>query len=160
MRDIAFLGGSLAVIALAAAVAPVPMGWRLGATAGLLFLWGYGLARAAGGGLRPTSPVRLLPGHALLFLALGLVGAEAGRWAWVALCPLSLLLDRTRRRSLAATMYAILWLDIFALVHQVVALGRTITGPALALWSGGLALIATLFVANGVRRILVRGVMV
>lgn len=160
MKDIVLFAGSLIVIGLALAVVPYPLPWRLGGGALLLLLWAYGLWRAAGGLLHPTSAVRLLPGHALLLLALGLVGSEAGFWAWTALPVLSLLLDLARHRSLATGMYAILWLDVFALLHQVVARGRNLTGLPFVLWSGGLALVAILFVANGVRRIWTKGVMV
>lgn len=153
MRDIAFFTGSLVVIGLSVAVPAYPVEWRLGTGVLLLLLWGYGLWRAAVGLLRPHSPVRLLPGHALLFLALGAVGAQAGLWAWVAVPLLTVLLDLARPRSLAVLVYAILWLDLFALLHQVVALGRDLTGLAFALWSAAIALVAALYVANGVRRI-------
>ncbi|HEU67919.1 MAG TPA: hypothetical protein ENN53_01650 [Candidatus Acetothermia bacterium] len=152
MKDVAFFAGSLIVIGLALAAVPSPLPWRLGGGGGLLILWAYGLGRAAGRGLHPASTARLLPGHALLFLALGLVGSQAGFWAWTALPLLSLLLDLVRQRSLATVMYAILWLDIFALLHQVVALGRNMTGLPFVLWSVGIALVAILYVTNGVRR--------
>ncbi len=158
MRDIAFFAGSLAVVGLSVAAAPYALGWRLLAGALLLLVWGYGLARAAGGRLRPLSPVRLLPGHALLFLALGLAGSDAGRWAWLAVPPLTVLLDLAHGRSLAPALYAILWLDLFALLHQVVALGRDLGGLALVAWSGAMAALALLFVGSGVRRLRRKGV--
>ena len=159
MRDIAFFTGSLVVIGLSLAVVPYPVSWRLGAGALLLLAWGYGLWRAGTGSLRPQSPVRLLPGHALLLLALGLVGSQAGFWAWVAVPPLTVLLDLAPGgRSLAVAVYAILWLDLFALLHHVVALGRDLTGLAYALWSAAIALVAVLFVAAGVHRLRRKGV--
>lgn len=153
MRSIAFFTGSLAVIGLSVAIVPYPLEWRLGAGASLLLAWGYGLWRATRGALRLQSPVRLLPGHALLLLALGLVGAQAGFWAWMAILPLTVALDLAARRSLAVALYAILWFDLFALLHQVVALGRDLLGLALVLWSVAIALVAVLYVANGARRL-------
>lgn len=158
MREITFLTGTVLVVAISAAVAPYPLAWRLGGGGLLLALWAYGLWRAGTGALRGNSPVRLLPGHALLFLALGLVGARAGLWAWLAVPPLTVALDLARPRSLALTMYAILWLDLFALLHQVVALGRDLSGSAFVLWSVGIALFAILYVANGARRLWKKGV--
>jgi len=153
MRQIAFLAGSLALVAVATLIPGYPAAGRIAGGGLLLSLWAYGLWRAATGNLRPSSPVLLLPGHALLFLALGLVGAEAGFWAWLAVPPLTVLLDLARLRSLAISVYAILWFDLFALLHQVVALGRDLTGLAFALWSVAIALVAALYVANGVRRL-------
>ncbi len=153
MKNIAFFTGSLVVIGLSLAVVPYPVSWRLGAGALLLLAWGYGLWRAGRGALRPQSPVRLLPGHALLLLALGLIGAQAGFWAWIAVPPLTVTLDFAPKRSLAVAVYAILWFDLFALLHHVVALGRDLTGLALALWSVAIALVAVLYVAAGARRL-------
>lgn len=153
MRTVLFFLGSLVTLGIAAGIAPYPVGWRLAAGGLLLLLWAYGLARGAQGKLRPGSPVFLLPGHALLFLALGLVGAEAGRWAWLPVPPLTLLLDLAGGRSPARALYAILWLDLFALLHQVVALGRDLTGIPLLLWTVGLGAVAVLYVASGVRRL-------
>lgn len=154
MKSIVFLTGSLVVAGLSLAVVPYPVSWRLVAGSLLLVVWGYGLWRAGTGNLRPQSPVRLLPGHALLLLALGLVGSQAGFWAWVAVPPLTVLLDLAPGgRSLAVAVYAILWLDLFALLHQVVALGRDLIGLAYALWSVAIAFVAVLFVAAGARRL-------
>lgn len=158
MRDLIFFTGSLVVVGLSAAVAAYPVEWRLGGGGLLLLVWGYGLWRAVRGRLSSSSPVRLLPGHALLFLGLSLVGAQAGRWAWLAVPPLTVLLDLAHARSLALALYAILWLDLFALLHQVVALGRDLAGPALAVWSGVTATFALLYVGNGVRRLRRKGV--
>ncbi|MCX7750531.1 MAG: hypothetical protein N2320_03105 [Candidatus Bipolaricaulota bacterium] len=152
MRTILFFLGSLVTVAIAAGVAPYPVPWRLAGGGLLLLLWAYGLAQAARGKLRPSSPVHLLPGHALLFLALGLVGAEAGRWAWLPVPVLTAALDLTDGHSLALPLYAILWLDLFALLHQVVALGRDLTGIPLLLWTVGVGAFATLYVVGGVRR--------
>ncbi len=158
MRDIAFLTGSLAVIALSLVAAPSPGAWRAGGGAALVLLWTYALVQASRGRLAPRSPVRLLPGHALLFLALGVAGAEGGLWAWAAVPPLTVALDLARHRSLAAPLYAILWLDLYALLHQVVALGRDLAGTALYLWSAGVGLCALLWVGRGARRIWTKGV--
>ncbi|MFH1609279.1 MAG: hypothetical protein ABID40_01440 [Candidatus Bipolaricaulota bacterium] len=160
MRGIAFLVPSLFLIAVCAGVAPVPIPERILGGGLLLALWAYGLWRAGTGALRGNSPIRLLPGHALLFLALGLVGAQAGLWAWLAVPPLTVVLDLAQPRSLALAVYAILWLDLFALLHQVVALGRDLSGSAFALWSVGIALFAILYVANGARRLWKKGVVV
>ncbi|QAA76819.1 MAG: hypothetical protein BIP78_1053 [Candidatus Bipolaricaulis sibiricus] len=153
MRAVAFLAGSVAVIGLSLAVVPYPVAWRLGAGALLLVVWGYGLWRESRGTLGPTSPVRLLPGHALLLLALGVVGSSTGFWAWIPVPLLTIALDLARSRSIAVVLYAILWFDLFALLHHVVALGRDLTGLAFALWSGGIALVAVLYVAAGARRL-------
>lgn len=121
----------------------------------LLALWGYGLWRARDG--RGRTPVGYLPGHALLFLGLGLVGAKAALWGWLLVPPLTMALDlalRAGRRKLSSAFYAILWLDLSAVLHQLVALGRDLTGPALWAWSGGLGAFALAFVAIGMVRIL------
>ncbi|MCR4391334.1 MAG: hypothetical protein NUV94_00805 [Candidatus Acetothermia bacterium] len=153
MRGIVFLSGSLLVVLIAAALAPLPVPWRLTGGALLLGLWGHGLWRVRRGPLAGNSPVRLLPGHALLFLGLGLVGARAALAAWLAVPPLTVALDLARPRSLAAPVYAILWLDLFAVLHQLVALGRGLSGPAFWAWSGGVAVVAIPFVARGVLRV-------
>lgn len=153
MRTVLFFLGSLLTVGIAVATTPYPLGWSVAGGCLLLLLWAYGVARAAQGGLRPGSPVFLLPGHALLFFALGLVGAKAGRWAWLPVPVLSLLLDLAGGRSLARALYAILWFDLFALLHQVVALGRDLTGIPLLLWTVGLGAVAVLYVASGVRRL-------
>lgn len=154
MRDTVFLAGALLLVVLAAAVPAYPLAWRLGGGASLLALWLYGLWRAQKGALAPGSPVRLLPGHALLFLALGLVGARAALGAWLAVPPLTVALDLAPRRSLAAALYAILWLDLFALLHQVVALGRDLSGLAFLAWTVAVALVATGSVAHRARKMM------
>jgi len=120
----------------------------------LLILWGYGLWRAQDG--RGRTPVGYLPGHALLFLGLGLVGARAAILGWLAVPLLTVALDlafRAGRRFLSASVYVILWLDLFTSVHQLVALGRGLAGPALWAWSTGVGVFAVLFVGLGVLRI-------
>ncbi|MGC9529862.1 MAG: hypothetical protein ACP5G2_04495 [Candidatus Bipolaricaulaceae bacterium] len=157
MKWATFFPLSLVAVLLCAATAPVAPQLRGGAGLALLLLWGYGLWRARGPGLPSRSPVRLLPGHALLFLALGVAGAEAGLGAWLAVPPLTIALDaalRGRSRSLAAGLYAILWLDLFAAVHQLVALGRSLEGFALGAWSAGWGALALGFVGVGTWRTL------
>jgi hypothetical protein len=153
----AFFPLSLVLILLCAGVAPFPVPLRALGAILLLALWGYGLWRAREGSLPYSSPVGLLPGHALFFLGLGLVGARAAVWAWCLSPPLSLGLDlarRTGRRSLIASLYVILWADLFALLHQLVALGRAFTDLALWVWTGGLGIAALTFIILGTVRIL------
>ncbi|MBC7093214.1 hypothetical protein H5T53_04310 [Candidatus Bipolaricaulota bacterium] len=153
MKDITFFTGTLVLVLISVAVPTYALSWRVTGGALLVLLWGYGLWRAQKGGLPPRSPIRLLPGHALLFFGLGLVGARAALWAWLAVPPLTVALDLARPRSLAAPVYAILWLDLFAVLHQLVALGRGLSGPAFWAWSGGMAVVAIPFVARGVLRV-------
>jgi|GEM_PF-1401526 hypothetical protein len=157
MTNPIFFPLSLLAILLCAGIAPVEP--RLRALGGglLLLLWGYGLARARGGDGSADSLVKAIPGHTALFLGLGLVGARAGLAAWFLILPLALALDlaqRSSRRFLAAFIYVILWLDVFAATHQLVALGRRLSGAALWAWSGGVGIIALPVVALGALRIL------
>ncbi len=150
----ALLSGSLLVILLSSASAPLPVGQRAGGGALLLALWAY--AAWTGRAARPTSALRLMPGVALLLLGLALVEAGPALVAWVAVPPLVVALEEARRRrwrSLAVIVYAILWLDLFALVHQLVAAGRELTGVALLSWSLGLGVVAVVFVAVGAARV-------
>ncbi|MCD6129107.1 hypothetical protein J7J35_05320 [Candidatus Bipolaricaulota bacterium] len=143
---------SLILIVLVAGFTPVAPWLRAAGGAVLFTLWLYGLLGAAG----DSRSVGYLPGHALLFLGLGLVGAKAALWAWLAVPLLTVALDlalRAGRRFLGASIYVILWLDLFASVHQLVALGRGLTGPALWAWSTGVGVFAALFVGLGALRI-------
>jgi len=145
---------SLLLLLLCAGASPVSPWLRVLGGGLLLALWGYGLWAQDG---RGRTPVGYLPGHALLFLGLGLVGAKAALWAWLAVPLLTVALDlalRAGRRFLGASVYVILWLDLFASVHQLVALGRGLAGPALWAWSTGVGAFAALFVGLGVLRII------
>ncbi len=150
----AMLTGSLILIPLCVGLAPVPPVPKVAAGLLLLGLWCWA---ATGGRARdPLSPVRLLPAQALLFLGLGIVGAQAALWAWYALAPCTVGLDLAlgaRRRSLARVLYAILWLDLYALLHQLVALGRDLSGVALILWTVGVGSAALIFVGLGLVRL-------
>ncbi|HIE47863.1 TPA: hypothetical protein EYP84_03095 [Candidatus Bipolaricaulota bacterium] len=152
MRSPVFYPLSLILIVLSAALVPLPP-WLRALGGGLLLgLWLYGLARARRGG----RVVGYLPGHALLFLGLGLVGAKAVVFAWLLVPPLSLAFELSLargRRYLAAAVYAILWLDLFACLHQLVAQGRDLAGPGFLAWSAGMAAVALGFVGLGVFRL-------
>jgi len=150
----AILSGSLIVILLSAAAAPLPVEQRAAGGALLVALWAY--AAWTGRSAHPTSPLRLLPGVALLLLGLALVEARPALAGWVAVPPLIVALEEARRRgrrSLSVVVYVILWLDLFALVHQLLAAGRDLTGNALLAWSVGLGVVATVFVAVGAVRV-------
>lgn len=143
---------TLLLIVLCAGLSPAPPPLR--AISGLLLvgLWGYSLWQAAS--------IRLLPGHALMFLGLSLVQAEIGLLIWFFVPPLYLALDISFRkgwRSLSAGLYAILWLTLFFLVHQLVAVGRGFFGSALWAWSAGLSIFAAAFVTIGALRIRYKG---
>ncbi len=157
MRSAAFYPLSLILIVLSAALAPLPP-WLRALGGGLLLgLWLFGLARARTGG----RTVGYLPGHALLFLGLGLVGARAAVYAWLLVPPLSLAFELSLARGwryLAAAVYAILWLDLFACLHQLVARGRDLAGPGFLAWSAGVAAVALGFVGLGVYRLVGMGV--
>ncbi|MFO8034423.1 MAG: hypothetical protein R6U88_04580 [Candidatus Bipolaricaulota bacterium] len=151
----ALLSGSLVVILLSAVAAPLPLEQRAGGGVLLLALWAYAAwtKRAA----HPTSPLRLIPGVALAFFGLALVEARPALLAWAAAPPLIFALDQARLRawwSLSVAVYVILWFDLFALVHQLVAVGRELTGIALLSWSLGLGVVVTAYVTLGVVRVL------
>lgn len=153
MRSPAFYPLSLVLIVIVASLTPVAPGLRALGGGLLLVLWLYGLASAKRGG----RTAGYIPGHALLFLGLGLVGAKEALLAWFAVPPLSLALEVTLargRRYLAALVYVILWLDLFACLHQLVAVGRGLTGTALWMWSAGVGVGGLSFVALGRWRIL------
>lgn len=150
----ALLSGALVVIVLSAAAAPLSLPLRGAGGALLLGLWAY--AAWSGRAGDPRSPLRLLPGVALVFFGLALVGADAALIAWAAVPPLIVALDHVRFRdwrSLATGLYVILWLDLFALVHQLVAVGRQLSGVALLSWSLGLGVVAIVYVAVGAARL-------
>jgi len=153
MRAPIFYPLSLLLIVLAGAFAPVPI-WLRALGGGLLFsLWLFGLLVARRGG----RTVGYLPGHALLFLGLSLVGARAAAYAWLLVPPASVAFELSMaggRRYLAAALYGILWLDLFACLHQLVAMGRGLSGAGLLAWSAGLGVGALLFVALGGLRLL------
>jgi len=150
----AVLTASLLLVPLCVAPAPVAAPVRVAAGLLLFGLWSWA---ATGGRARdPASPVRLLPAQALLFLGLGIVGAQAALWAWFALVPCTVGLDvarRARSSSLARGLYAILWLNLYALLHQLVALGRDFSGVALILWTVGIGSVALIFVGLGLVRL-------
>ncbi len=154
MSAAALLGGSLVVVVLSVLASPLSLELKGAGGALLLILWAYaGWTKRAGD---PTSPVRLIPGVALAFLGLGLVQAWAGLAAWAAVPPLIVILDQAllrRWRSLGVVLYVILWLDLFALVHQLVAAGRDLTGVSLLSWSIGLGVVATAFAVIGAARL-------
>lgn len=157
MRGSAFYPLSLILIVLCAALVPLPP-WLRALGGGLLLgLWLFGLARARTGG----RTVGYLPGHALLFLGLGLVGARVAIYAWLLVPPLSLVFELSQargRRYLAAAVYAILWLDLFACLHQLVARGRDLSGTGFLAWSAGVTAVALGFVGLGVYRLVWLGV--
>ncbi len=150
----AFLSGSLLLILLCAGSAPLPLEQRAGGGMLLLALWAY--AAWTGRAVQPTSSLRLMPGVALLLFGLALVEARPALVGWALVPPLIVALEEARRwgwRSLRVVVYVILWLDLFALVHQLVAAGRELTGAALLAWSLGLGVVATVFVAVGAARV-------
>jgi len=137
-------------------VGPVPVASAVRAAAGVLLFGLWSWAATGGRARDPASPVRLLPAQALLFLGLGIVGAQAALWAWFALVPCTVGLDMALRRatrSLARVLYAILWLNLYALLHQLVALGRDFSGVALILWTVGIGSVALIFVGLGLVRL-------
>ncbi len=154
MSALALLSGSLVVILLSVAAAPLSLELRAGAGALLLGLWAY--AAWSKRAVEPASPLRLIPGVALAFFGLALVEAQLALGAWAAAPPLIVALDQAYLRgwrSLAAAVYVILWLDLFALVHQLVAVGRELTGVSLLSWSLGMGVVATIYVALGATRL-------
>ncbi|MBC7104791.1 MAG: hypothetical protein H5T97_02530, partial [Firmicutes bacterium] len=95
---------SLLLVVLVAALSPAPSGLRAAAGVLLLGLWTFGLVR--GGWV-----VGYLPGHALLFLGLSLVGARAAAYAWLLVPLISVTFELSMaggRRYLAAALYVIL----------------------------------------------------
>ncbi|RLE27375.1 hypothetical protein DRJ54_07840 [Candidatus Acetothermia bacterium] len=150
MKGPAFYPLSLILIVLVAALVPLSIPWRALGGGLLLALW---LAGLAGVGRQAAG---YLPGHALLFLGLGLVGAEAALYAWLVVPPLSLALELVRKRGkryLGAVVYGILWLDLFACLHQLVAVGRGLSGSSLWAWSAGIGAVGLGFVALGIARL-------
>ncbi len=144
---------------IAAALPPVELWLRLLAGAELVFLWGYWLRRERVGYREEVARKNLLgliPGHAVLFLGLGMVGDSLGARIWLSVPFLSVLLDVAAHRggrSMAAALYAILWFVIFALIHRLVTVGKGLSGGGLAGFSVGMGLVALFVVGLGVLRI-------
>ena len=145
---------------ICAAVPPIPVWLRATAGAELLGLWFYWMWRERRGYRREIARrnlLNLLPGHALLFLGLGLVDARPALLLWLALPPLAALVDfgaHRAPRSIAAFLYAILWTVIFALAHQLVAVGKGLTGSGLLIWTVAVISVALAFVGTGLYRII------
>jgi hypothetical protein len=53
-----------------------------------------------------------------------------------------------------AFLYAILWIVIFALIHQLVAVGKGFTGSGLLIWTVVMISVALAFVGLGLYRII------
>lgn len=149
----------LVLCLLSAAVPPLPLWLRTAAGGELLGLWFYWLWRERRGYRREVvrrNLLNLLPGHAVLFLGLGLVGAGAALFLWLALPPLAVAFDLAAHRaprSIVAFLYAILWFVAFALIHQLVAVGKGLAGSALLMWSVIVASAALAYAGLGVLRI-------
>jgi hypothetical protein len=152
MRGSLFYPASLILIVLVAGFTPVAPWLRAAGGAVLLGLWLYGLLGPTG----ERRSVGYLPGHALLMLGLGLVGARIALFAWLFIPLGSLAYEALRlsgRTRPAAVLYAVVWLDIFACLHQLVALGKGLSGTGLWLWSAVLGALALGFVSLGVLRL-------
>ena len=149
----------LILFIICAAVPPLPLWLRAVAGGELLGLWFYWMWRERVGYRREAvrkNLLNLLPGHAVLFLGLGLVGARAALLLWLALPPLAVLFDLAAHRaprSIVAFLYAILWFAVFALIHQLIAVGRGLMGTGLLIWSVMTAFAALSYVGLGVIRI-------
>ena len=159
MKAVAFLVGSLLLILLAVLLPLHPGPWQAAGGLALGALWVYALIRTLRGGLARSSPLRLLPAQAAFFLALSQVEVVWLRAGWLGVVVLAVALDLVRSRSLAMGLYAILWLAVFILLHQVVALARNLSGAAFLAWTAGVALVAVGHVALGTWRIWNKGVM-
>ncbi len=149
----------LVLFIIAAAVPPLPLWLRALAGMELLGLWFYWLRRERVGYRREAvrkNLLNLLPGHAVLLLGLGLVDARHALILWLALPPLTVLFDLAAHRaprSIVAFLYAILWFGVFALIHQLIAVGKGLTGTGLLIWSAVIAFMALAYVGLGVLRI-------
>ena len=145
---------------LAAALTPVPLYLRALAGAELIGLWFYWLWRERRGFRREVvrkNLLGLLPGHALLFLGLGLARAGWALYLWLSLPLLAISLDLAAHRaprSIAAFLYAILWFVIFALVHQWIAVAKGLRGTGLLIWSVIIICVASAYVGLGLVRII------
>ena len=150
----------LLLFIICAAVPPVPLWLRALAGAELLGLWSYWVWRERKGYRREIARrnlLNLIPGHAVLFLGLGLVDAGPALFLWLTLPPLAVLVDigaHRAPRSIAAFLYAILWTVIFALIHRLVAVGRGLTGSGLLIWTVAVISVALAFVGTGLYRII------
>jgi len=103
----------------------------------------------------------LLPGHLLLLLAVALVpnpGVLA--WLWTILPAASVaydivtvwMRDGIARRSILATLYCILWADLFVLLDRVIAARRGFTKTEEIIAAGAFGFVAICFLAVGVVR--------
>lgn len=133
---------------LLGAVAVVPLSWEWRAAGGalLLALWLGTLLKGPGA----ARVLRLLPGHALLFWAVGQTRAALGLYLWVTAMALTLVV--LSGRSWARPFWAILWPVLMGTMQQVGA--QRLRGPALAAWTAALAALALALTAREGRMIL------
>lgn len=105
----------------------------------------------------------LFPGHLLLLFALSIVpGQNTGLIGlWMVIPAASVLYDLvslrkglvvSRRVSILAVLYCIIWADLFALLERVVALGRGIQGAGEIKLIVVFGVLAVVFLAAGVYR--------
>jgi hypothetical protein len=150
---VALLVGNLSTSA--AVVAAVE---TLGYTAYLLW---RGRGEREGAPAPVANVLALLPGHLLLLLAVSLVprpGLLA--WLWSLLLPASIAYDvvtlwmrkGNARTSILATLYCIIWADLFVLLDRVIAIKRAFARTEEVIAASAFGLIAILFLAVGVFR--------
>lgn len=150
----------LLLFLVSAAIPPVPMYLRILAGVELLGLWFYWLWRERRGFHREVvrkNLLGLLPGHALLFLGLGLARAGWGLYLWLPLPFLAVSFDLAAHRaprSIVAFLYAILWFVIFALVHRWIVVAKGLTGTGFLVWSAIMICAASAYVGLGLVRIM------
>jgi len=105
----------------------------------------------------------LYPGHLLLLFALSTVPGQNTFLIvmWMAIPAVSVLYDAvslgsgpavSRRISILAVLYCIIWADLFALLERVVALGRGIHGAGEIKLIVVFGVLALIFLAAGVYR--------
>jgi len=103
----------------------------------------------------------LLPGHLLLLLAISLTSAaDVLGWLWTVLPAASVaydvvtvwMRDGIGRRSILATLYCIIWADLFVLLDRVVAARRAFTTTEEIIAAGAFGFVAILFLAVGIVR--------
>ncbi len=124
--------GSFVLILFAVLFSGWPSPWS-GVGGALLFgLWLWGMFG------RPQEPriFRLLPGHALLFFALGRTGTRCGLYLWLAAMALTFALASAK--PWVRPLWAILWPVSLAALHAVGA--TKLAGAAFWAWTSGLAL--------------------